>query len=144
MGCVTSKSQKVFEIPLVDVPRHDDHALLPKIVIECLRVIERAGNIDTNGIYRIAGNKSDIDKLIEKVSIEFFICFETVDWFEFEFQIEKKNNYKAIRTANVHVVTSILKTFFREMKSNLIPTETSKYLLNQICMWIDDKHFFVN
>lgn len=53
---------------------------------------------------------------------------------EIFFQIDKKNDYKALHSADVHTVTGILKAFFRDMKSNLIPMDTSKYLLNEISM----------
>lgn len=69
MGCVSSKKQVIFGIPLVEVPRHDDYAFIPRIVVECIQYIERYGNIDTNGIYRISGSKNIIDKLIEKVFV---------------------------------------------------------------------------
>lgn len=129
MGCIKSKNQNVFRIPLADVPRHDVHVLVPKIVVECIELIERTENINTDGIYRISGSKSDINKLIEKVSIQFVTRYMSFKLIKLEFQIDKNNDYKAIHMADIHVVAGVFKAFFRELKSNLIPPEMSEYLL---------------
>lgn len=73
MGCLASTERKIFGIPVVDVPRDDDQAFLPKIVVKCVEFVERQGNIDTNGIYRISANRRDLQNLIDRVRIEFAV-----------------------------------------------------------------------
>lgn len=82
----------------------DEELMVPKFVVECIKIIEQRDNIETNGIYRASGNKNSIELVKTKLSGK------------------KKPNYEILAVQDIHTVTGLLKLFFRET-SDIIPEE---------------------
>lgn len=80
-----------------------ENTKIPNIVKLCINEIERRG-IEFEGIYRLSGNSSVINKLKGM-----FNRGETVDLQE--------------ETIDLPVIASLLKLYFRELKDSLIPSE---------------------
>jgi lipopolysaccharide biosynthesis glycosyltransferase len=80
---------------------------VPKIVSECVKVINKEENAKTHGIYRTSGNKMVIENLKK--------------WID-----DKKSpkKYEILKEqSDIHCVTGVLKLFIRELKYPLIPYE---------------------
>lgn len=55
--CLFNEQVQVFELSLFDVEKDEVHCKVPKIVVECVRFIERHENIRECGIYRDSSSK---------------------------------------------------------------------------------------
>jgi len=75
---------------------------IPSIVKDCIREIEKRG-IDTEGIYRLSGNSSVVNRLKEQYNKG-----ETINFDDDEIDIP--------------VLSSLLKSYFRELQDTLIPS----------------------
>ncbi|OUM70054.1 hypothetical protein PIROE2DRAFT_66761, partial [Piromyces sp. E2] len=75
---------------------------IPKVVEECIREIEKR-DIETEGIYRLSGNTSVVNKLKAMYNKG-----EPIDFDD--------------DSIDLPVITSLLKLYFRELKDTLIPS----------------------
>ncbi|KAM3590067.1 uncharacterized protein V6R79_003178 [Siganus canaliculatus] len=100
----TTQHQPVFCVPIETVA-HQEGVLVPHVVRLCVEEVERRG-MDEVGIYRISGATSDISALRTAFN---------------------NNNLREavtkLRSAEVNVVSGVLKLYFRELPEPLIPTE---------------------
>lgn len=78
-------------------------------MVDAVDIIERIENIQIDGIYRISGNKMDVDNLKKRL-----------------ITLHYDKNY--LFTDDVNTLTSLLKLFFRELKTPLIPEESYEQL----------------
>lgn len=68
-----SNYKPVFAIPLTECERserndgNESYDLIPKLVVECITVIEKDENIKKKGIYRNSAAKSEIDEVKHSV-----------------------------------------------------------------------------
>lgn len=72
------ESAVIFGATLEDVEKHEHFYYVPKFIVECIRIIELEGNLQTNGIYRASGRKDSIDKLRKRV--KFIIMSNYMMW----------------------------------------------------------------
>jgi hypothetical protein len=79
-----------------------DGSNIPKIVEDCIREIEKRG-IETEGIYRLSGNTSVVNRLKAQYNKG-----ETINFDDDEIDIP--------------VLSSLLKSYFRELKDTVIPS----------------------
>lgn len=61
MGCISCKP--IFGAPLVEIEKDNQYFNVPKIVVECIKFIEKYENITECGIYQVSPNKSSINHL---------------------------------------------------------------------------------
>ena len=89
----------------------------PKFVKQCIQAIE-SRDLTSDGIYRVCGNLSHVQKI--------------------RFQVNQ-DNYSGIDSEeDVHVLTGLLKMFFRDMKEPLLPCHLFDSLIK--CVSIKDKN----
>ncbi|XP_053328293.1 rho GTPase-activating protein 15 [Spea bombifrons] len=79
-----------------------ENTTVPHFVKQCIEAIEKRG-LDADGIYRVSGNLSIIQKL------------------RFIVNQEEKLNLDDSQWEDIHVVTGVLKMFFRELPEPLFP-----------------------
>ncbi|KAJ1559289.1 hypothetical protein HK405_011235 [Cladochytrium tenue] len=99
-----------FGVDLNDIHDHDA-AGVPLVVTRCIEFVERVG-LRTNGIYRLSGVSSQIQRLRGLLD-------KDVEHVNFEEYAE-----------SVHTVTSVLKLYFRELPDTLFPRIMSQEFLN--------------
>ncbi|CAD5221520.1 unnamed protein product [Bursaphelenchus xylophilus] len=105
------KPEPVFGRTLQAVCEHDQ-ANVPKFLTEVIRVIESRG-VQTDGIYRVNGNLSLIQKIREHVN---------------------HDRYDVLaKEEDIHVLTGTLKLFLRELSEPVIPSHLNKEFMN--AMW---------
>ncbi|KAM4626230.1 rho GTPase-activating protein 15 [Discoglossus pictus] len=92
---------QVFGCPL-DALCKKENTTVPHFVKLCIAAVEKRG-LDADGIYRVSGNLSTIQKL------------------RFVVNQEEKLNLDDSQWEDVHVVTGALKMFFRELPEPLFP-----------------------
>jgi RhoGAP domain len=97
----------IFGTSIDKVEKDGEHKNVPRIIVECIKVLELESHLTTPGIYRISGNKNTIDALKKKLN-------------------EKKSSKKDLKYVNlkeqdVHTLTGLLKMFFRELQPTLMP-----------------------
>lgn len=93
-----------FNVPLSGCPCSDSNPGVPMLVEKCCEAVEERG-LDTTGIYRVPGNKAAVKMLQEELSkapINFKSITENDKW------------------QDVHVVTSLLKSFFRQLPDPIV------------------------
>lgn len=78
-------------------------------MVDAVDIIERIDNIQVDGIYRISGNKVDVDNLKKRL-------------------ITSHYDKSCLFTDDVNTLTSLLKLFFRELKTPIIPEESYEQL----------------
>lgn len=79
-----------------------DQPRIPEFVQRCVAAIERSEeNLKTDGLYRASGNLSQVQKI--------------------RLQVDQNNLSVIDQEEDVHVLTGVLKLFFRELKEPLIP-----------------------
>lgn len=79
-----------------------DHPRVPAFVQRCIAAIENSEeNLKTDGLYRASGNLSQVQKI--------------------RLQVDQNNLSVIDQEEDVHVLTGVLKLFFRELKEPLIP-----------------------
>lgn len=94
-----------FCIPIEECVMSSEIKFVPLLVEKCVKVIEELG-LEVEGIYRLSGNGSSINELQEELDREpVDIDVESERWNE------------------VHVVTNILKLYFRKLPDSLITDE---------------------
>ncbi|CAI9597935.1 unnamed protein product [Staurois parvus] len=86
----------------LDALCHREHSTVPKFVQLCIETVNERG-LDVDGIYRVSGNLSIIQKLRFIVDREEKLDLNDSEW------------------DDIHVITGALKMFFRELPEPLIP-----------------------
>lgn len=86
-----------------------ENSRIPRFVQECVQAIEK-NDITADGLYRACGNLSTVQKL--------------------RFEINQENYQNLWKEQDVHVLTGLLKMFFREMKEPLFPYDRFESLIN--------------
>lgn len=76
---------------------------VPRFVVDSVEYIEHKDRIIQDGLYRACGNKFCIDELKQRLSEQYIY------------------DSKQLVADDIHTVTSLLKQFFRELRSPLIP-----------------------
>lgn len=80
----------------------NDQPRIPAFVQHCVAAIESSEeNLKTDGLYRASGNLSQVQKI--------------------RLQVDQNNLSVIDQEDDVHVLTGVLKLFFRELKEPLIP-----------------------
>lgn len=104
-----ASTQDYFSKNLETVEKDFEHKQVPKIVVECIKVIESSENIVTAGLYRVSGNKTQIEAFKKKSNDK---------------KLSKKEPRSTLlESQDVHCLTGILKMFFRELSPPLMPSE---------------------
>lgn len=101
--------EEFFSSSLDTVAKDSEHKNVPKIVVECIGVLEQESNIKTPGLYRVSGNKTQIEAFKKKQSDKK--------------STKKESKHSSLRNQDVHCVTGILKMFFRELSPALMPSQ---------------------
>uniref|UniRef100_H3BYX7 Si:dkey-33c9.6 n=1 Tax=Tetraodon nigroviridis TaxID=99883 RepID=H3BYX7_TETNG len=99
---LASQEQPVFGVPLEAVARQEG-GLVPHVVRCCVEEVERRG-MDEVGIYRVSGAAQDIGTL------------------KATFHTSLREAVAGLRSAEVNVVSGLLKLYFRELPEPLVPT----------------------
>ncbi|CAG8504023.1 29154_t:CDS:10 [Gigaspora margarita] len=105
--------KNVFGVDLAEQMRRDGHEV-PLILMKCTEAIERNGGLESQGIYRVSGVQSNIQKL----RALFDRNTETVDLSAEEASLDVNN------------ITSVLKLWFRELPDPLFPREMYQNFIN--------------
>lgn len=88
---------------------HPNYPYIPRIVKECIELLNQEENIKTLGIYRASGNKMCIESIKKKINEKKYS--------------KKESKYSLLLNQDIHTITGILKMYFRELKPSLIPSE---------------------
>lgn len=101
----TAPEGSTFGIPIEDCLPSSNNPYVPRFVEICTDIIDERG-LQTIGIYRVPGNNASITALTDEVN----------------------KNYDDVpvedpRWNDLHVVSSLLKSFFRKMPDSLITTQ---------------------
>ena len=84
---------------------------IPKFVKLCIQAIE-AKDLKSDGIYRVCGNLSQVQRI--------------------RFQVNQDNYTGISNEEDVHVLTGLLKMFFRDMKEPLLPCALFEGLIKSV------------
>ncbi|XP_043930908.1 rho GTPase-activating protein 15 [Protopterus annectens] len=106
--------EQVFGCPLEILCQREGDTV-PQIVKLCVAAVEKRG-LDADGIYRVSGNLSIIQKL------------------RFAVDHEEKLNLDDSQWEDIHVVTGALKMFFRELPEPLFPYRFFEHFVEAIKM----------
>ncbi|XP_055840752.1 uncharacterized protein LOC129908349 [Episyrphus balteatus] len=99
----------IFKAPLEFLEMNEtSYPDVPRFVVDCIEYIEQKDCIQVDGLYRASGNKVAIDELKQKLTESYIY------------------DPKLLVTDDIHTLTSLLKMFFRELGSPLIPHNTYK------------------
>ena len=90
-----------------------EKSMIPKFVQQCVQAIEFK-DLTADGIYRACGNLSNVQKLRFEINQDKYQCLWKED--------------------DVHVLTGLLKMFFRDMKEPLFPCDRFECLMKFIGM----------
>lgn len=101
--------EEYFGSNLETVEKDSVHKFVPKVVVECIQQIEADGNITTAGIYRVSGNKTQIESFKKKSNDKKMS--------------KKENRLSLLKGQDIHGLTGILKMFFRELSPPLMPSK---------------------
>lgn len=101
--------EEFFGTNLLTVEKDSEHTFVPKVVVECINVLEIESNIKTPGLYRVSGNKTVIEAFKKKSNDKK--------------SAKKDPKYSSLKNQDVHSVTGILKLFFRELSPPLMPSK---------------------
>lgn len=99
--------EEFFGTNLQTVEKDSELKFVPKVVVECVNVLETESNIKTPGLYRVSGNKTVIEAFKKKSNDKK--------------SAKKDPKYSSLKNQDVHSVTGILKMFFRELQPPLMP-----------------------
>nr|XP_046237451.1 active breakpoint cluster region-related protein isoform X2 [Scatophagus argus] len=110
----TAQQQPVFCVPIQTVAQQEG-VLVPHVVRCCVEEVERRG-MDEVGIYRVSGSTSDISAL------------------KTAFNSNLREAVTRLRSAEVNVVSGVLKLYFRELPEPLIPSELFQSLARTLDM----------
>ncbi|XP_075235265.1 rho GTPase-activating protein 15-like isoform X2 [Lycorma delicatula] len=88
----------------------NEHPQVPIFVQHCIKCIEKTKeNMKTDGLYLVSGNLSQVQKI--------------------RLQVDQSNLSILDQEKDIHVLTGVLKLFFRELKQPLIPFNLSNRAL---------------
>ncbi|CAH8458265.1 unnamed protein product [Heterobilharzia americana] len=112
--CVPDIKQmkRVFGVDLTNLARAENKAV-PTLLIKCIQEIERRGGLSCEGLYRIPGNYD----LVEELRIEFDKDPELA-------------NITESRVRDINALTSLIKSFLRQLPVPLITYEAYPDLLD--------------
>jgi hypothetical protein len=99
----------VFGNSLEKVEKDTFHKNVPKIMVDCVNLLELDVNLKTHGIYRISGNKTTMDAIKKKLNEKK--------------QPRKESKYACLQDQDVHTLTGLLKMFFRELQPPLMSAQ---------------------
>uniref|UniRef100_A0A1I8GWQ0 Rho-GAP domain-containing protein n=1 Tax=Macrostomum lignano TaxID=282301 RepID=A0A1I8GWQ0_9PLAT len=102
------RNEPVFGSTLRLICQHE-RSEVPNFLRRCLQAIESHG-LDTEGIYRLAGNAATVQKL--------------------RLMVDQQEDYDLSVGWDINVLTSALKTFLRELKEPVIPSDTFQIISN--------------
>lgn len=100
----TAPEGSTFGVPLEQCLRSINNEYVPRIVEVCTRIVETKG-LEVVGIYRVPGNSAAVTALTDEVNKNYVDVP----------QLDPRWN-------DVHVVSSLLKSFFRKMPDSLLTT----------------------
>ena len=103
-------AEPVFGSSLAEICKRE-RSTVPKFVRVCTQVIEERG-LDADGLYRISGNLSAVQKI--------------------RCQVDQDKYAALITEADIHVVSGALKLFFRELHEPVFPWAMGKDFLEAI------------
>ncbi|KAM6895181.1 active breakpoint cluster region-related protein isoform 1-T1 [Lycodopsis pacificus] len=103
LSSAAAQQQPVFCVPIETLSQHEG-VLVPHVVRCCVEEVERRG-MDEVGIYRVSGTTSDIGTLKDA------------------FNSNLREAVTRLRSADVNVVSGVLKLYFRELPEPLLPTK---------------------
>ena len=106
------KDEPVFGCTLSNLCAREK-ATVPQFVKSCIQAIEKK-DLKADGIYRVCGNLSQVQKL--------------------RFQVNQDNYSGMWKEDDVHVLTGLLKMFFRDMKEPLLPCNQFDQLIRAIAL----------
>lgn len=101
---------KIFGCNLEYVEKDGYYKEIPKFVVECVKFLEIESNLRTSGIYRISGNKTVMDGLKKKMNDK-------------KPPKKESSKYSCLQEQDVHTLSGLLKTFFRELNPPLMSKE---------------------
>jgi hypothetical protein len=119
----------IFGLSLTDYAIHHNGRSPPLIVTRCIDAVERLGGVQREGIYRVSGRQSAIDKLRQ--------CFERDE--------EALEFGKSDVPEDVLAIASILKIYLRELSEPVFKFKLSDRLsyssklthpLFSVCVWL--------
>lgn len=120
------KDENVFGCTLERICSREN-TLVPRLVTECIDAIEK-NDITADGIYRACGNLATVQRL--------------------RFEINQDNYHGIQKEPDVHVLTGLLKMFFRDLKEPLFPFDRFENLIKLIGEYesesIESFCFFLN
>lgn len=94
----------IFGANLESLEKHFTFKNVPKFLVDAIDIIERIENIEVDGLYRISGNKVDVDSLKKHL-------------------MTSRYDKSCLYTEDINTLTSLIKLFFRELSTPLIPDE---------------------
>ena len=100
----TAPEGSTFGIPLEHCCPSNGNNFVPRLVEVCTDIVESKG-LETIGIYRVPGNSAAVTALTEEANR----CYDDLT------MVDQRWN-------DVHVVSSLLKSFFRKMPDSLLTT----------------------
>ncbi|KAM5179475.1 rho GTPase-activating protein 9 [Mantella aurantiaca] len=104
----------------LDALCHRENSTVPKFVRLCIDAVNERG-LDVDGIYRVSGNLSIIQKLRFIVDRERAVTTDGRYLFPEQLSQEEKLDLNDSEWEDIHVITGALKMFFRELPEPLIP-----------------------
>lgn len=104
------KDEPVFGCTLSNLCAREK-TTVPQFVRSCVQAIEKK-DLKSDGIYRVCGNLSQVQKI--------------------RFQVNQENYAGMWKEEDVHVLTGLLKMFFRDMKEPLLPCSQFDQLIRAI------------
>ncbi|XP_063283490.1 rho GTPase-activating protein 9-like isoform X1 [Pelobates fuscus] len=104
----------------LDALCHRENSTVPKFVRLCIEAVNERG-LDADGIYRVNGNLSTIQKLRFVVDRERAVTTDGRYLFPEQLSQEEKLDLASSEWEDIHVITGALKMFFRELPEPLIP-----------------------
>lgn len=104
----------------LDALCYREHSTIPKFVRLCIEAVNEKG-LDVDGIYRVNGNLSIIQKLRFVVDRERAVTTDGRYLFPEQLTQEEKLDLNSPVWEDIHVITGALKMFFRELPEPIIP-----------------------
>ncbi|KAM3935140.1 rho GTPase-activating protein 9 [Leptodactylus fuscus] len=104
----------------LDALCYREHSTIPKFVRLCIEAVNEKG-LDVDGIYRVNGNLSIIQKLRFIVDRERAVTTDGRYLFPEQLSQEEKLDLNSPDWEDIHVITGALKMFFRELPEPVIP-----------------------